>query len=89
MLGAMLAKFSRTVTFLFAWGGLTGCDFQPFTSKPADTLMSQEDIATRDAPAELVFQGQLAGQPIFLLVHDCEVYRVERREGAASCGPVF
>ena len=80
MLGAMIAKFSRTVVLLFALSSLTGCDFQLFTSKPADTLMSKEDIATRDAPAELVFEGQLAGQPVFLLVHDCEVYRVERRE---------
>ena len=40
--------------------------------------MSPEAIATRDAPAELKFQGQLAGEPTFLLVHDCEVYRVDQ-----------
>lgn len=60
---------------------LSGCDLGLFSSKPSDPLLSDEAIATREAPAELVYQGPLAGQPIFLLVHDCEVYRVERREG--------
>lgn len=55
--------------------GLAGCDL--LFSSPPDPAMSPEAIATRDAPAELKFQGQLAGQPTFLLVHDCEVYLVD------------
>lgn len=80
MLGLMSTKLSRTLLLVIALSSLTGCDFKGFTSEPSDSLMSKEDIATRDAPAELVFQGQLAGQPTYLLVHDCEVYRVERGE---------
>lgn len=75
-----IANLSRTVFLLLALGGLTGCDFPWLKSEPPAALLSKEDIATRDAPAELVFKGQLAGEPTFLLVNDCEVYRVERRE---------
>lgn len=45
-----------------------------------DPLMTKEAIATRQAPEELVFQGLLAGEPAFLLVDHCSVYRVERVE---------
>lgn len=55
-----------------ALASLAGCE------RPADPRMSKEAIATREAPAERVFQGELGGEPVFLLVHDCEVYRVER-----------
>ncbi len=52
--------------------------------------MSKEAIATREAPAERVFQGRLAGEPTFLVLHDCEVYRVERREeGGVRWVPVL
>ena len=66
---------------LVALISLSGCDLGLFSSKSSDPLLSDEAIATREAPPELVYQGTLAGQPTFLLVHDCEVHRVERREG--------
>jgi hypothetical protein len=71
----------RTLCTLLATIGLSGCDLGLFSSKSSDPLLSDEAIATREAPPELVYQGTLAGQPTFLLVHDCEVHRVERREG--------
>lgn len=33
--------------------------------------------ALLDAPPELVFKGQLAGQFTHLVVHDCAVYKIE------------
>jgi len=81
MLGRMRSKPFRTLCALLAIGSLSGCDLGIFPSQPSDPLLTKEAIATREAPQELVFQGQLAGQPIFLLVHDCEVFRVERGEG--------
>jgi hypothetical protein len=80
MLGAMTAKLCRALGWLLALGSLSGCDLQLFEAAPSDPLMSKEAIATREAPAERVFQGRLAGEPTFLVLHDCEVYRVERRE---------
>jgi hypothetical protein len=59
---------------------LPGRELDPFASG-ADPLLSKEAIATRETPPERMLQGQLAGQPTFLLVHDCEVFRVERRDG--------
>ena len=61
---------------LMLLGVLAGCEGA--SSRPAPEL-SAEAIATRDAPAERVFQGTLAGRPVHLLVHDCEVFRVEAR----------
>ena len=72
---------ARTLSlFCVSWAllGLAGCDQLFSSSKLPDPAMSPEAIATRDAPAELKFQGQLAGEPTFLLVHDCEVYRVDQ-----------
>lgn len=63
---------------LGALGVLTACDVPSVSSKPAPVL-SPEAIATRDAPAERVFRGELAGKPVHLLVHDCEVFQVEAR----------
>lgn len=80
MLEAMTAKLCRALGWLLALCSLPGCDLQRFTATPSDPLMSKEAIATREAPAERVFQGRLAGEPTFLVLHDCEVYRVERRE---------
>ncbi len=83
LLHAMASNFMRTVRtvglFWVTWMlvGLAGCD-QP--SVATDAALSPEAAATRDAPAELKFQGQLAGEPTFLLVHDCEVYRVDQSE---------
>ena len=81
--GGRTARTGRTLSlFCVSWAllGLAGCD-QLFSSpKPSDPAMSPEAIATRDAPAQLKFQGQLAGVPTFLLVHDCEVYRVDQSE---------
>ena len=69
--------------FCVSWAllGLAGCDQLFSSSKPPDPAMSPEAIATREAPAELKFQGQLAGEPTFLLVHECEVYRVNQTDG--------
>lgn len=69
----MAAKPSRIAALLLALASLAGCE------RPLDPMMSKEAIATREAPPEHVFQGELGGEPIFLLVHDCEVYRVESR----------
>jgi hypothetical protein len=69
-----------TLCALLATGSLSGCDLL-FESKPSDPLLSKESIATRETPQELIFEGQLGGESMFLLVHDCEVYRVDRREG--------
>lgn len=44
--------------------------------------LSPVAIAIRDAPAELVFKGKLSGESTFLLVHDCEVFRVQQEAGA-------
>lgn len=57
---------------------LAGCDLLNFADPPADPAMSREAIATREAPPEHIFQGELAGERQFLLLHDCELYRVER-----------
>ena len=81
MLGGMRLQTFRIVCVLLTVGSLSGCDLGIFPSEPSDPLLTKEAIATREAPQELVFQGLLAGQPTFLLVHDCEVFRVERREG--------
>ena len=73
----------RTVGLLWvpwAWVGLAGCD-PP--SAPTDAALNPQAIATRNAPAELKFQGRLDGEPVFLLVHDCEVYRVDQNENGA------
>lgn len=80
MLDMMVAKISRALILLLALTSLAGGDLQLFSSGPPDPLMSKQAIATREAPAELVFQGELGGKPTFLLVSDCEVYRVERSE---------
>lgn len=69
----MTAKLTRALGLLLVLASLAGCD------QPLDPMMSKEAVATRAAPAELVFQGELGGESMFLLVHDCEVYRVESR----------
>lgn len=68
ILGALLATFA-----------LSGCDLHPASAPPPG--LSEEAVATRDAPAERVFRGQLAGAPVHLLVHDCEVFQVEALDG--------
>ena len=67
----------RSVSLLLLWVVLAACDKPPVSANPTDAAMSPEAIATRDAPAELVFKGQLGGEYTFLLIHNCEVYRVE------------
>lgn len=79
-LNAMNLLRSPIASALLISAGLTGCDFHPFSPPPAPPL-SEEAIATRDTPAELQFKGQLAGTPVHLLVHDCEVFRVEPQAG--------
>lgn len=72
----MTPNTQRMLSILLAVAILPGCDFseQPKTPPPS---MSKEAIATREAPPELVFKGELAGKPAWLLVHDCEVFQVE------------
>jgi hypothetical protein len=65
--------------FVAVAGLSSGRGLDPFAATD-DPLLSKEAIATREAPPERMFQGQLAGQRTFLLVHDCEVFRVERRD---------
>lgn len=87
--GGMLHRMRRLLSWilcpLLLLITLSACDYSllpsMFRSKPSDPLLSKEAVATREAPAELVFQGQLAGEHVFLLVHDCEVFRVEKEEG--------
>ena len=55
---------------------LPGCDFSEQPEEPPPS-MSKEAVATREAPPELVFRGELAGKPTYLLVNDCEVFQVE------------
>lgn len=69
----------RTLSFLLAMAvitGLPGCDFSEKPKAPAPSE-TREAIATREAPPELVFKGELAGKPAYLLVNDCEVFQVE------------
>jgi len=67
-LPTMLAIVAGAVVMLLA-----GCDRAGTASQPG-----AEEIAIRTAPAEQVFQGTLAGQPVHLVVHDCEVLRVQQ-----------
>lgn len=71
---------SRLLYLLLAPCALSACDFRPLSSKPSAPL-SEKAVATREAPAERVFQGQLSGVSMHLLVHDCEVFHVEARVG--------
>lgn len=86
LLRAMAASFMRAARavglFWVPWAlvCLTGCD-QPRVA--TDAALSPKAVATRDTPAELKFQGQLAGAATFLLVHDCEVYRVDQSKNGA------
>lgn len=73
----MSLKPSLTFITLLALLGLSGCDLIGGGDESADSRLSKEAIATRDAAPEDVFKGVLAGEPVFLLLHDCEVYRVE------------
>ncbi|WP_411880674.1 hypothetical protein [Polaromonas sp. YR568] len=72
-------RLGRALSFLLAVAivtSLPGCDFSE-SSKASAASMSKEAIATREAPPELVFKGQLAEKPAYLLVYDCEVFQVE------------
>ena len=50
---------------------LAGCGRQ--APGPADAV----EAALQDAGPGEVFQGVLAGQPVRLVVHDCEVFRIQ------------
>lgn len=87
MLGRMNSKPLRrfrylaavpSLSALLAIAALAGCDGQFFSSESSDPLQSKTAIATREAPPEHVFHGTLAGEKVFLLLHDCEVFRVDR-----------
>ena len=65
------------VLALWGAGALAACGRAP---EPPE---SPTAIAIRTAPPERVFQGTLAGVPLHLVVHDCEVFRVEHRTGEA------
>ncbi|MDI3384579.1 hypothetical protein ACFPPF_17810 [Xenophilus aerolatus] len=47
-----------------------GCD------GPAAKAPTEAFAAPRDAAPEHVFRGTLAGQPVHLVAHDCEVFRI-------------
>ena len=64
-------RFPALLALWVALTGLAACDGR----EPAAAL-SKEAIATRDALPEDVFQGELGGQPVYLLLHDCEVFSV-------------
>ena len=72
--GAMMAK-PLILLVLLALTALAGCD-----SDVPPAPLSKQAQATLDAAPEQVFKGVLAGQPVFLLVHDCEVFLVEPLE---------
>jgi len=59
-------------------GLLAGCDGIGSSASTPSPQPSAEEIAIRTAPAEQVFQGTLAGQAVHLVVHDCEVLRVQQ-----------
>ncbi|MET3474308.1 hypothetical protein [Variovorax atrisoli] len=70
--GAMLLSMAGLA------GLLAGCDDAGSSASPQSAQPTPEEIAIRTAPAEQVFQGTLAGQPVHLVVHDCEVLRVRQ-----------
>lgn len=76
---------TRVARLLFitmaAMGALAGCDSSSLKPAPPGSKLNAETIATRDTPPELQFKGELAGQPVHLLVHECKVYKVEPAEG--------
>lgn len=55
---------------------LAGCSPTPAPPNPVA-------IAIREASAEQVFKGTLSGEPVFLVAHDCEVFRVQQSTGQA------
>ncbi|MDO9403062.1 MAG: hypothetical protein Q7T87_03425 [Polaromonas sp.] len=59
---------------------LSGCDL-PFWPEPPPVL-SAEAVKTRDAPPERIFRGTLGGEPVFLILDNCEVFNV--RPGAGE-----
>lgn len=69
----------RILCAVLAACGLSGCDVAPSSAPPPK--LSREAIVTRDAPAERVFRGQLAGAAAHFVVDDCEVFQVESRAG--------
>ena len=79
ILRGMRLQPSLTFLCLFVLTGLSGCDLAGDSGQPAKPPLSEQAKATRDALPEHIFRGDLAGQPTVLLVHDCEVYRVEPR----------
>lgn len=81
----MTAKFHHPLLPLVLAGLLVleGCD----VAEPPVAL-SKKAIATRDAPAEHVFRGELGGNSVHLLLHDCEVYSVKPKDTAKIKGEV-
>ncbi|RYF82587.1 MAG: hypothetical protein EOO29_06495 [Comamonadaceae bacterium] len=73
-----IKRFRAGALLILSLGGLAGCDVISFLASSPDPAMSKEAIATREAPPENLFDGELAGERMLLLLHDCEVYRVER-----------
>lgn len=63
----------RPLALLLAAALLAGCDAPLDPAALAATL--------RAAPPEQVFQGSLSGEPVHLVVQDCEVFRAHRVEG--------
>lgn len=74
----MIAKSISMAGLLLALSSLTGCDLLGSHEASSDPAMSKEAIATREALPEDTFEGVLAGKPTFLVLHECELYQVER-----------
>lgn len=70
---------ARGLTAALCAAALAGCDDPALA--PPDPAQSEAAVALRDAPAARVFEGELGGSRVALLVHDCTLYQFERQAG--------
>jgi hypothetical protein len=70
----------KVAHLLFAVALFAGCDRVPKFARPEPQL-SPQAIATREMPPEREFRGILVGQPMHLVVDECEVFRVTHKQG--------
>ncbi|MDQ7958174.1 MAG: hypothetical protein RET84_19830 [Pseudomonadota bacterium] len=70
-----MRRRSRIAAALLASLLGAGCD-GPTAEAPNEAF-----VAVRDASPARVFQGTLAGQPVHLVAHDCEVFRIRAVRG--------
>ncbi|WP_035207814.1 hypothetical protein [Paracidovorax oryzae] len=74
----MRRALRRRMGLLLAAGLLAGC------GRPPPGPAGDVEAALREAGPGEVFQGVLAGQPVHLVVHDCEVFRVQAQAAAGG-----